>query len=185
MGCLSLCDPAILHFDNNALDTLSEGTRAINYYYISYLSHGSNLIYLIKAGTSSVVQFHTMMYTEAQLISFGNYLFKRYNVQVFSNDGSNTPIYQRQVDNADCCNWEYEGGIQKQQLPSEFQKGDKVFFACMPEGIDACVFPSLPSEILAVHFYGDKVKYDLDLLFVDNQRSRIYNVDSALVMPRS
>lgn len=41
----------------------------------------------------------------AELVSFGNYLLKRYNVMVMSNDGSNEPIYQRQVTDADIKNW--------------------------------------------------------------------------------
>lgn len=39
------------------------------------------------------------------LVSFGNYLLHRYGVQVGSNDGSNTPLYSRQVTHADLSNW--------------------------------------------------------------------------------
>lgn len=44
---------------------------------------------------------------EAELFSFGNYLLNRYNVMVMSNDGSNEPIYQRSVTDADLKNWQY------------------------------------------------------------------------------
>lgn len=71
----------------------------------------------------------------------------------------------------------------KPKLPSQYQVGDRVKFCCMPDDHKIETFPSIPAEILAVHFYENKVKYDLDLLFVENQRSRIYNVDSVLVLP--
>lgn len=41
------------------------------------------------------------------MVTFGNYLLERYNVQVMSNDGSNVPLYQRQVTDADLRNFEY------------------------------------------------------------------------------
>lgn len=66
-------------------------------------------------------------------------------------------------------------------IPSKYKHGDKAKFFCMPDDPDYTHFPGIPCEILAVHFYAGKVKYDLDLLFVDNQRSRIYNVDGVLV----
>lgn len=69
----------------------------------------------------------------------------------------------------------------KLNLPSQFQQGDKALFECKPDGDLSLPYYGIPCEILAVHFYPGKVKYDLDLLFVDNQRSRIYNVDSILV----
>lgn len=42
---------------------------------------------------------------ETQLVSFGNYLLSNYGVQVHSTDGKNTPLYQRQVSDADLSNW--------------------------------------------------------------------------------
>jgi hypothetical protein len=42
------------------------------------------------------------------LVSFGNYIFKKYGVMVHSNDGENKPIYQRTVTHADICNWQQE-----------------------------------------------------------------------------
>lgn len=124
-------------------------------------------------------------FTEVQLASFGNYLFKRYGVMEYSNDGTNTPLFGRQVCDADVSNWLHDEQQKPNTVtPSEFQKGDKVLFCCMPEGLDDTSFPGISAEVLAVHFYGQKVKYDLDLLFVDNQRSRIYNIDSVLVVPR-
>jgi len=124
------------------------------------------------------------MFTEKQLVEFGNYLLKRYDVQVHSSDGKNQPIYQREVCDADVCNWKDISNVNELQLPSRFQQGDKAVFFCMPDDESLKEFPGIPCEILAVHFYAGKVKYDLDLLFVENQRSRIYNVDSVLVEPR-
>jgi len=124
---------------------------------------------------------HTMLFTEAQLVSFGNFLFSTYGVQVHSNDGKNKPIYPRQVTDADFANWKEVEKPNEQQLPSRFKHGDRAKFICMPDDENLQQFPGMPCEIIGVHFYPGKVKYDLDLLFVDNQRSRIYNVDSVLV----
>lgn len=126
-----------------------------------------------------------IMFTEAQLVSFGNFLLSTYNVQVYSNDGKNQPIYPRQVTDADFCNWKENNMVDESKLPSQFQHGDKVGFVCMPDDPNLTSFPPIPAEVLAVHFYTGKVKYDLELMFVDNQRSRIYNVDSILVQPRN
>ena len=131
-------------------------------------------------------QSRHIMYTEAQLVSFGNYLLSRYKVMEYSTDGTNTPIFQRQVHDADFCNWKDANPFKEQggtQLPSRFQQGDRAKFVCMPDDPEITTFPSIPCEVLAVHFYPGKVKYDLDLLFVEDQRSRIYNVDSVLVLP--
>lgn len=40
----------------------------------------------------------------------------------------------------------------------------------------------VPCTILAVHFYPGKVKYDVELFSNDN--TRLYNVDSDLVIPK-
>lgn len=128
-------------------------------------------------------------YTQEQLCSFGNFLLKTYGVQVFSTDGKNTPLYQREVTDADTANWRDENPSKESlPLPSQFVHGDKVLFFSMPDDGDPVKWqscPGLPAEVLAVHFYPGKVKYDLDLLFVGDQRSRIYNVDSVLVTPRT
>lgn len=42
----------------------------------------------------------------ADLVSFGNFLLERYGVMVMTNDGTNTPAYQREVTHADLCNWQ-------------------------------------------------------------------------------
>lgn len=122
-----------------------------------------------------------IMFTEAQLVTFGNFLFQRYNVQVHSSDGKNQPIYQREVTDADICNWKVDSDIPDKNLPSQHQVGDKVYFCCMPAHTNRTDFPAISAEVLAVHFYNNKVKYDLDLLFAGDQRSRIYNVDEVLV----
>lgn len=46
--------------------------------------------------------------TTHQLVSFGNFLLEKYKVMVYSNDGTNIPIYQRMVSNADLENWKEE-----------------------------------------------------------------------------
>lgn len=122
------------------------------------------------------------MYTEAHLTSFGNFLLTTYGVQVHSTDGKNMPLYPREVSDADVCNWKYQETPDTLLLPSKFQHGDRAVFCCMPDDPSVTSFPGIPCEIIGIHFYPGKVKYDLDLLFVEGQRSRIYNVDSVLVV---
>lgn len=126
------------------------------------------------------------IFTEEQLCSFGNFLLKTYGVQVHSGDGKNLPIYQREVTDADFSNWQWElNQSSNTATPSQFQIGSRAKFCCMPDEAEVESFPGILCEVLAVHFYAGKVKYDLDLLFAGDQRSRIYNVDSVLVLPRS
>jgi len=122
------------------------------------------------------------MYTEAQLVTFGNYLFSRYGVKFHTTDGLNNPIGTRQVDDADLCNWKVDSDISNRtQLPSKFQHGDMVRFLASVKitGVDS--YASIPAEILGIHFYPGKVKYDIEVQLGDDLKSRIYNVDSALV----
>jgi hypothetical protein len=118
------------------------------------------------------------MFTEAQLVSFGNYLLKKYGVQEYSTDGSNTPIHQRQVGHADVCNWKKAERPTLLPLPSAFQIGDHVKLSIF--GAD------LPGQVLTVHFYESKVKYDvcvydLDEIGTPKYETRLYNIDSAFV----
>lgn len=114
------------------------------------------------------------MFTEAQLVSFGNFLFSRYNVQVHSSDGKNTPIYQREVSDADLCNWKVDSDIpDKITLPSAHQHDDFVWLSFWETYI--------ASQVNAVHFYHDKVKYDLKVMGGNGEETRVYNVDSAFV----
>lgn len=122
------------------------------------------------------------MYTESQLVSFGNYILKTYGVQVHSNDGQNVPLYQREVTDADMANW--EGGEkftnQDYKLPSQFQIEDVAWFTFDPEnekGLGATC------EVLHIHFYPSKVKYDIEIELMDKSHTRIYNVDSCFVVP--
>lgn len=121
------------------------------------------------------------MFTESQLVSFGNYLLKTYGVQVHSSEGQNVPLYQREVSDADYQNWLVGEKVSNDglKLPSRFQIGDEVLFYYIEEG-RAETFPPIGSEVLACHFYEGKVKYDLELK-LGGYKSRIYNVDSALV----
>lgn len=50
------------------------------------------------------------------------------------------------------------------------------------EGVWLCLWSAkIVSEILAIHFYEGKVKYDLIVFGDDGQQTRLYNVDSAFV----
>ena len=125
-------------------------------------------------------RFRHTMYTEAQLISFGNFLLKTYGVMVHSSDGKNQPIYERQVSDADFCNWEHVEQPDKTLLPSRHQLDENVVHDLWGNKTDA--------TIRAVHFYPGKVKYDLELFgtppqLESSQRdaTRIYNVDSFFV----
>lgn len=120
-------------------------------------------------------------YTREQLRSFGNFLFQEYKVLECNSKGE--PIRQREISHADIENWMVvdPGKDESLPLPSRYKIGDKAKFFCMPDDPTYTNFPGIPCEIIAIHFFPGKVKYDLDLLFVDNQRSRIYNVDSILV----
>lgn len=123
-----------------------------------------------------------------QLVSFGNYLLKEYGVQVHSTDGSNQPMYQREVSDADISNWEHanpdmeDGGYPFKAhtaFPSRYAIGDKVKLFLMPEGEES--FPGINAEITAVHFTISKVKYDVEVRFHGDYTTRLYNIDSILV----
>jgi hypothetical protein len=125
---------------------------------------------------------------KAQLVSFGNYLFTRYNVKVHSTDGNNTPLYDRQVTDADLANWEHEnqhfegGGVPFKahtDYLSRYEIGEKVKLFLMPEGEET--FPGINARVTAVHFTTGKVKYDLEIKFYGDYSTRLYNIDSVLV----
>lgn len=116
------------------------------------------------------------MFTEAQLISFGNFLFKSYGVQVHSSDGKNTPIYLREVCDPDICNWKEAEPTKAWEIatPSTHQIGESVWLQLWHDDI--------VSKIHAVHFYdGGKVKYDLIVGTSDGGETRLYNVESDFV----
>ena len=127
-----------------------------------------------------------MNFTEAQLVSFGNYLLSRYNVQEYSNDGRNVPLFQRVVHDADLANWKHEESTKPNPYPWETKEHTNY-----PSryALDEYVWYRLwscdvPATINAVHFYHGKVKYDLELLGQDGDKTRIYNVDSAYVQDK-
>jgi len=62
----------------------------------------------------------------------------------------------------------------KPPLPCQHQHGDKVWLNLWSANISA--------EILNVHFYDGKVKYDLELFGGNGETTRIYNVDSVFVV---
>jgi hypothetical protein len=119
---------------------------------------------------------------EQELVSFGNYLLKRYGVMIYSNDGRNIPLYEREVSDADLSNWR-EDNPQKEDggnnFTATFKHGDKVKVFLMPEAYSE--FPGLVAHVTGVHFFLGKVKYDLELRFAGEFSTRIYNIDSILV----
>lgn len=112
------------------------------------------------------------MFTEAQLVSFGNYLLFTYGVQVHSTDGKNIPVYQREVSHADFENWK-----ENQISPGgPISLGQPVWFRLWSADIIG--------EVLSIHFHEGKTKYDLKLIGNNGETTRIYNVDSAYVVDR-
>lgn len=131
-------------------------------------------------------QSRHIMYTEQQLCEFGNYLFRRYDVQVFSSDGKNQPIYQREVTDADFANWKHERPNANAWFPSQFNIGDQV--AISLKGLSSKNDGSFAevecrAKVLTVHFYAGKVKYDLEIDIAEEPPTRIYNIDSCFVKP--
>lgn len=125
---------------------------------------------------------------KSHLVSFGNYLLRRYEVMEYSTDGKNEPLFVREVSDADLANWEHEnpelgeGGVPFKahtDYPSRYGIGEKVKVCLLPEGEES--FPCIPAVVVAVHFTNSKVKYDLELKFYGEHATRIYNVDSILV----
>lgn len=128
-------------------------------------------------------QSRHIMFTEAHLISFGNFLLTTYGVKVHSTDGKNTPIHQREVSHADFSNWKDAENPDTLLLPSAHQFDDEVFLRLWGDDIIG--------RILGVHFYPGKVKYDLEVFAGDAQPetektefTRLYNVDSAFVVDK-
>jgi hypothetical protein len=113
------------------------------------------------------------MFTKSHLVDFGNFLFKFYGIQVYSTDGTNIPIHQRMVSDADLRNWQYSEEPNELLLPSEYQMGDNVWLKLWSAKIAA--------EIHSVHFHLGKVKYDLKVFGDNGEVTRLYNVDSAFV----
>jgi len=99
---------------------------------------------------------HTM-YTEAQLVSFGNYLLSQ-------------PKSIHEVDHATLSNWK-----ESQELP--YQEDQFVWFTLWSYKIAA--------QVLAIHPYGNKFKYDLKLIGHNGEETRIYNVDSKCVAEKN
>jgi hypothetical protein len=122
---------------------------------------------------------------EAMLVSFGNFLFDRYGVMVFSNDGRNTPIYKREVTDADICNWkDFIEQMEKEMKyvtsdEYDLKHGDLVKVFLMPEGESE--FPGINGRVTAINDKLTKLTYDVELVFAGGFKSRIHNVDSVLV----
>jgi len=70
-------------------------------------------------------------------------------------------------------------------LPSQFQIGDKASLkltGLSSKGDGSLATVDCIAEILTVHFYEGKVKYDLELP-LDFGNTRVYNIDSVFVSP--
>lgn len=131
----------------------------------------------MNLGSLQKVKAESSTYRDSYLCRFGNFLFKRYGVMVHSSDGKNQPIYQREVSHADLENWKSESEFNNHELyPSRYEIGQYVWFRLWSADIAA--------TILCVHFYEGKVKYDLELLGKDGDKTRIYNVDSCYVQDK-
>lgn len=114
---------------------------------------------------------------EEQLVSFGNFLLKNYGVTFYDSRGFAAGI--RQISDADLRNWEHENNEFRNSLPSQHQHGDQVevWFQGKPQED----VPAMTAKIRGVHFYGSKVKYDLEIPVYDEESTRIYNIDSCFV----
>jgi|SRR6185369_5012426 len=118
-------------------------------------------------------QSRHIMFTQAQLVEFGNYLLKTYGVQVHSTDGKNQPIYQREVSDADFSNWSDTVTDKSIILPSAHQMGDEVWVHLWVSKF--CGY------INGIHFYEGKVKYDIKVYGQGELYTKLYNIDSAFV----
>ena len=108
---------------------------------------------------------------ESQLVSFGNFLLKTYGVQVHSTDGSNIPLSQRMVSDADLIKWE-NSLTSKDNIP-EHEVGKAVWLYLWEKAIIA--------EVVSVGIHNNKITYDLKLVAHNGENTRIYRVDSQFV----
>lgn len=123
-------------------------------------------------------QSRHIMFTEQQLVSFGNFLLLTYGVSVHSTDGKNTPLYPREITDADFCNWKENEKPSINVLPSRFQLNDFVSVKFRPD------FVIEKAKIIKVHFTESKVLYDLQVEIGGQTpltSTRVYNVDSLIV----
>lgn len=74
----------------------------------------------------------------------------------------------------DLINFQQEYEKKKPPLPSQHQVGDPVWLTLWSAHI--------VSEVLCVHFYEGKVKYDLSVFGDNGETTRLYNVDSVFVV---
>lgn len=118
-------------------------------------------------------QSRHIMFTQKQLVEFGNYLLTTYGVQVHSTDGKNQPLFQREVTDADFSNWEHIEEPNPFQLPSGHQMEDRIW---------VCLWSTrFGGQIDGVHFYHGKVKYDVKVFGENGDYTKMYNVDSAFI----
>ncbi len=121
-----------------------------------------------------------VMFTKAQLISFGNSLLKTYGIRFHSSDGHNTPMEQCEVTDADFLNWRENQISDRLLLPSRFNFGDRVVVSFGKFGtINNC-------KVIKIHFTESKVFYDVEVKWEsldgkENYTDRLYNLDSCVV----
>ena len=68
------------------------------------------------------------------------------------------------------------------QLPSQHEIGDEVLLS-INQSFGDNPYP-FTAKVLAVHFYANKVKYDLEIPIADENPTRIYNIDSCFVIKK-
>lgn len=105
-----------------------------------------------------------------QLVQFGNFLFSTYKVKDKRGD-------IRQVGGWDLANFEYDAA--QNPATERFNLGEKVKVFLMPEGEES--FPGFIGHITGIHYFYNKVKYDLEINFAGEISTRIYNIDEVLV----
>jgi hypothetical protein len=69
------------------------------------------------------------------------------------------------------------------ELPSQHQEGDTVLLYLNKQFSDN---PNqLKAKVKSVHFYSNKIKYDLEIEIEDGSMTRVYNIDSCFVLKNS
>lgn len=123
----------------------------------------------------------TYLPDEEPLVSFGNYLLSKCKVKGHDLDGE--PVFDRQVTDADLCNWREANPIKafNMKLPSKYQVNDHVRLDFFDAGfVKNCT-------IIKVHFTESKVLYDVDVTIGTDvngkpNKTRLYNIDSCFVV---
>jgi hypothetical protein len=119
-----------------------------------------------------------VIYSEADLIRFGNFLFKSYGVTVNEDTAGNklTP-YQPSVTIEDMEMWKeidkpiYDG--------PRFSNGSQIIVSLVLESERVSTFPA---TILCTHHHPGKTKYDIEVALLMG-KTRMYNINESLLVP--